>query len=280
MFSVMGMRRHRRAAGWARRVWLALGVSAAFQALLIAIAAARGEATPTPVRVMAGAEGRYVFGDGEQLWRVDVGPGALATHLWARPASSWHNVELDVAHRGYVLVEREDWAAEASPLDLPSRRVPHWQAFADAPALPMAFGLTGRPNRVAEVAVGWPWRAVRCRAHHTQTFGAGGVTATKHLVDAIALPPLGVVPVRPIPSGLVLNIVALAAPALLVLLGVEAGRRVWRRRRARCPWCDYDLAGLSGDAPCPECGGMERRPGGSSRPRPDRARPVLTGDRS
>jgi len=55
--------------------------------------------------------------------------------------------------------------------------------------------------------------------------------------------------------------VPLWMPALGTLLGSAAAWRLdaLARRRARlnlCPKCNYDRAGIAGDAKCPECGAM------------------------
>jgi hypothetical protein len=64
------------------------------------------------------------------------------------------------------------------------------------------------------------------------------------------------IPVMPLWTGLVCDVVFWTiAPALLVF-GYPAWRRLIRRRQGRCPNCGYTLLGAQGIV-CPECGASD-----------------------
>jgi hypothetical protein len=62
-----------------------------------------------------------------------------------------------------------------------------------------------------------------------------------------------VVPLRPIWRGVVINTISYALCICLLLTAVRTARGGLRKRRGRCPRCDYELRGALG-AGCPECG--------------------------
>jgi hypothetical protein len=61
-------------------------------------------------------------------------------------------------------------------------------------------------------------------------------------------------PTLPIWSGLFVNTFIFAAPLWLLFTFIPFARRHLRLRRHHCPACNYNLAGLSPDSKCPECG--------------------------
>jgi len=61
----------------------------------------------------------------------------------------------------------------------------------------------------------------------------------------------GMLPLVPLWPGIVINAVFYGVLLWLAGLGFASIRRARRRRRGRCAWCGYELAGLE---QCPECG--------------------------
>lgn len=134
------------------------------------------------------------------------------------------------------------------------------------------FNISPRHNlpsnfEYCEVQAGWPFR---CMIATSVRLGE----PTREWRDAIPAPkflnpaPFTPTPPRPprpddlptplmlrfIPSGLALN-TAIFASALWTLFFTRATlTTTLRRRRNRCPACNYHRAGLAADALCPECG--------------------------
>jgi hypothetical protein len=75
---------------------------------------------------------------------------------------------------------------------------------------------------------------------------------------ARALTPVAALPCRPIWRGFLIDTIAYAFAWGLVLFGFPALRRWNRLRRNHCPHCNYNLAGLAMNSPCPECGKAAR----------------------
>lgn len=114
--------------------------------------------------------------------------------------------------------------------------------------------------KVVSEATGFPFRSFHCEAHYiSQPAKAGGGYTLESLRGGIQLSKtsdrFGIVPLSPIWSGLLLNILIWSAAAWLLLTLTSALRTKLRARRAgKCPHCRYDLRGLPTGAPCPECG--------------------------
>ena len=62
-----------------------------------------------------------------------------------------------------------------------------------------------------------------------------------------------VIPLKPIPVGIVVDTLFYAAILWLLTLGLFAARRIIRRKRGHCIKCGYDLRGAEHEV-CPECG--------------------------
>lgn len=67
-------------------------------------------------------------------------------------------------------------------------------------------------------------------------------------------------PFLPCWPGLLVDSAVFTLPWLAALLGIPAIRRLWRRRRQRCPACAYDLRSIPAAERCPECGEPRRYP--------------------
>lgn len=63
-----------------------------------------------------------------------------------------------------------------------------------------------------------------------------------------------VVPLRPLPVGLALNILVFSLGWMAVWVVIALIRHARRAQRGHCPVCNYNLGGLAAGAPCPECG--------------------------
>jgi hypothetical protein len=108
-----------------------------------------------------------------------------------------------------------------------------------------------------EGGFGWPWPCLGS----TATTGYGGDDEQDDaLADAVVYRPAalgspspftGTLPTRPLWRGLLGNTLVFAA-AFTTLALTPALRRHVRRRRGRCAWCGYSLAGTPGGV-CPEC---------------------------
>lgn len=164
-----------------------------------------------------------------------------------------------------------------APTELPAWSVGH--GLADQPG-PFAPARERSRDQAWEVSAGWPMRCVRA----VRTAGPTEFALPGEFVrgGAVAMPrpwpfkfkmlpreqqpgvwpwsPQGrtvVVPLRPMPLGLLANTIVFAlawAVALAPLTLPGVWRRHRRRTRARCPRCAQSMGGLPDGAPCPECG--------------------------
>lgn len=170
---------------------------------------------------------------------------------------------------------------EPPDLDAPTT-LPSWSVGHALPDQPGPFAPTQERtlDQAWEVSAGWPMRCVRAMRTAGPTefalpgeFVRGGFAAmavgwpmptdpvTGH--ERIVLDPwptsavAAIVPLRPMPVGLLVNTVVFAVlwfVALLPLVALRAVRRWRRARRNRCVACGYARDGLPAGAPCAECG--------------------------
>jgi hypothetical protein len=141
------------------------------------------------------------------------------------------------------------------------RRVFQTARWERADIQPHSFSLGGPNGGISMVEWGWPCRCI------------WGVAEWYHPRTSFSNPPTHLwglyvyfrqidpstsytreVPFAPIPAGLIVDTLVWATPWWLALFGMRRIRRWNRLRRDHCPHCDYNLAGLAADSPCPECG--------------------------
>lgn len=170
---------------------------------------------------------------------------------------------------------------EPPDLEAPTT-LPAWSVGHELPDQPGPFAPARERtlDQAWEVSAGWPMRCVRAVRQAGPIefalpgeFVRGGFAAMAFewpiptgFVDGynqIAIEPwpidglAAVVPMRPLPLGLLVNTVAWAAlwfVALLPLVALRVLRRWRRARRNRCVACGYQREGLPDGAPCAECG--------------------------
>lgn len=119
-----------------------------------------------------------------------------------------------------------------------------------------------RSAAIELLTVGWPMPCLSARRTTDQ-----GFITFEPWTDAITPPawlkpiapqspfdPARVIPTRPLAWGLSVNTPIYASGLLLMTTVPRPLIRRLRRRRNRCPGCNYDRSGLSRYATCPECG--------------------------
>jgi hypothetical protein len=187
------------------------------------------------------APSTYWSHNGTRAWLYRRSDSATATRLEGTPTTAW-------ASSNSVIV--------AVP-------PPSWSEMSEPPA---PSNQNGQPARVMDEAFGWPMRSMRC--WYSQNPNATGRWRSYIAHDAIEL---GVrhpyeqnrflaLPLRPIWPGFIAGTLIWGVASLpLVLLSLAAIRFVitarsrWRRRRGRCPFCNYQLQNALEEG-CPECG--------------------------
>jgi hypothetical protein len=164
-----------------------------------------------------------------------------------------------------------------APTELPGWSVGH--GLADQPG-PFAPARERTRDVAWEVSAGWPMRCVRAvRGAGPEEFALpgefvrGGVAAMAYewpiphaTVPSHQRPMVSawraewratIVPLRPMPLGLLVNTVVFALAWFVALFPLALLRPLRRRRRAkrnRCVRCGHAREGLPAGAPCPECG--------------------------
>lgn len=164
-----------------------------------------------------------------------------------------------------------------APTGLPAWSVGH--DLANQPG-PFAPAREQTLDEAWEVSAGWPMRCVRAVRTAGPTefalpgeFVRGGVVAIAYEwptpasvvagADRIEIDPWPVdglaaaVPMRPMPIGLLVNMIVYTLAWFVLLLPLCALRPLRRRRRAkrnRCIQCGHEREGLPAGAPCAECG--------------------------
>jgi hypothetical protein len=125
-----------------------------------------------------------------------------------------------------------------------------WPAFLDSPRSESSV------RRSGYACFGWP---MKCMSW-TELNSARGMMAmwnpeeVQGMVEVSVTDALTVkLPVRPMWTGMVVNVAVLGASVGVMWWGVGLARRWVRRRRGRCLRCGYVLGGVSGGL-CPECG--------------------------
>lgn len=106
----------------------------------------------------------------------------------------------------------------------------------------------------ATAAFGWPFPALRARVPTS----FGGAPAARPLRAPAFLTSRGMfaasdgaIPIDPVAPGVVWNSLIYTAALTPTLMLIPLRER-FRRRRGRCPKCNYDMIGIQGS--CPECG--------------------------
>jgi hypothetical protein len=130
---------------------------------------------------------------------------------------------------------------------------------------------------------GWPMRALRSSQYvvmdaskvgrYTHSRGGAAMPTLSIWSDGCDIPlknarrvhplllrptPGALLPLCVMRTGFALNTLLAAGVLLGVVEGFALARRRVRRAKGRCVACGYDRGGLTGDAACPECGGLER----------------------
>jgi hypothetical protein len=160
-------------------------------------------------------------------------------------------------------LDGDDSASRPNPCDNWPEYVPPW-AFRDISEV-----LSGDGNQFLVLACeahGWPAKSWRFDAR--LVLGGRGTrnTSAPELLRGLPVSHRNhqgmlsfrgygaVLPYGPIWPGIALNASLVAVPLFILTTIAPHLRAALRRRRARCPKCNYDLRGHAPSTPCPECG--------------------------
>jgi hypothetical protein len=144
-----------------------------------------------------------------------------------------------------------------------------WPAAMPTPGGPLTPGRLYGGELVEAYAIGWPFLTLTGRAVWVPGPAPGpglwrmqGVTLRPRPAGA-SVGVLTEYPYCRTPRwpGFAASTLAYAAVLMALAQGARAARGARRRRRGLCVRCAYDLRGLPGGAPCPECGVPARRAG-------------------
>lgn len=171
----------------------------------------------------------------------DGSAGAVRTTNWAIDIlSAWRTRR--TIYSGFPSTDGEDLIEQWPwPEDLAEWRAPLTDPWEE--------------RRMSCLVAGWPMRAVRATMTQMNDIdlNAEAVTADGGLLVRDGAIGPWVVPLRPIPLGLAVDIAAWAGAFHLVQTVAVAVRSRRRRRDGRCVECGHIVAGSGGA--CPECGG-------------------------
>jgi hypothetical protein len=213
--------------------------------LLLSTTLAAVAALSSPPKEFGLSENGFVTLDGNQQ-EVGYTARKLAVHYSA--------FDTGAVMAAYVNVPEE------SP---PRTRVPAW-------TLPKPIPIPGDTHLLSAAtwAYGWPSPQFRAAVHRwTPRLTANQeqlVSSGWHLRFRSKPPPLtrengwlafrsAHLPLRVYWPGLIANALVSAVPVFLLGVGIRSLRRQFRRRRGRCPSCNYPLVSLTSER-CPECG--------------------------
>jgi len=125
--------------------------------------------------------------------------------------------------------------------------------------IPGQYGADSYASNRCEHATGWPlvagWYGVTTlNAAYVIDGGVQLHSSRTGTLPTLNASKVRALPLRPIWTGLATNTAFYAIVWLGFAYGVSSVLRVKRRRHGMCVRCAYDLRGLRGEQPCPECG--------------------------
>ncbi len=130
----------------------------------------------------------------------------------------------------------------------------------------------GDDDSLSETRAGWPLRAFACDNPGEVSIVAGNSGMTMSTSSGAGSTVRGgwelspftggflggcwrAIPLRPIWSGIVVDVIVLGGMCYAAIFGAAALRRERRRAQGLCAWCGYDLrSGGLDNQRCPECG--------------------------
>jgi hypothetical protein len=194
--------------------------------------------------------------------------GAMGWVMWRGACTSYKTTiasrpESHYVHRyeywGSSEYQELGWLRGAEFVARPAhdvRRTLRSATWEETTPLKVAFSIGGPDTDTYMLEWGWPFRSLwgEVESHwRTSQEHHFGLYHYFRQIDANTTYSRDI-PYAPIPVGLILDTLIWAIPWWLALFGVRRIRRWNRLRRNRCPHCNYNLAGLAPECPCPECG--------------------------